>query len=65
MADNITSTMQLTAPHTIPLSDEQEKQYELIVRNLQEVTSADILRKVISERAPVGYWGELLATATR
>jgi tyrosyl-tRNA synthetase len=42
----------------IQLNAEQEAQYERITRNLQEVTSAEVLRKVIAEgRTPRAYWG--------
>ena len=42
----------------VQLSAEQEAQYERITRNLQEVTSAEVLRKVIAEgRTPKAYWG--------
>jgi len=45
----------------ISLTKEQEEKYERITRSLQEVTSAEILRKVLSEdRTPVAYWGELI-----
>ena len=46
---------------SIVLSEEGEKQYERITRNLQEVTSAEVLRKVISEgKVPKCYWGEAI-----
>jgi len=42
----------------VQLTAEQEATYEKITRNLQEVTSAEVLRKVIAEgRAPKAYWG--------
>ncbi|ODO08776.1 phosphoribosylaminoimidazolesuccinocarboxamide synthase [Cryptococcus wingfieldii CBS 7118] len=45
-------------PDTIKLSPEAESQYERITRNLQEVTSADVIRKVLSEDKVVkAYWG--------
>jgi hypothetical protein len=50
----------------ITLSKEQEEKYEIITRSLQEFTSGEILRKVISEdKTPVGYWGELLVLPRR
>jgi tyrosyl-tRNA synthetase len=43
---------------TIALSPEQEARYERITRNLQEVTSGDIIRKVLAEgETPRAYWG--------
>lgn len=43
---------------TIQLSPEAEAQYERITRNLQEVTSGDVIRKVLSEGKVVkAYWG--------
>ena len=46
-----------TAP-TIELSQENEEQYLRNVRNLQEATSTDIIRKVLSEDETVRcYWG--------
>lgn len=51
---------QAYAGPNITLTAEQEEQYERITRNLQEVTSAEILKKVISEgKVPKAYWGEL------
>ena len=50
---------QAYAGPSIELTPEQEAQYERITRNLQEVTSAEILRKVIAEgKVPRAYWGE-------
>ncbi|WVQ82221.1 hypothetical protein IAT38_004349 [Cryptococcus sp. DSM 104549] len=43
---------------TIALSPEAEEQYERITRNLQEATSTEIIRKVLSEGKTVkAYWG--------
>ncbi|KIR74425.1 phosphoribosylaminoimidazolesuccinocarboxamide synthase [Cryptococcus deuterogattii CA1014] len=43
---------------TIQLSPEAEAQYERITRHLQEVTSGDVIRKVLSEGKVVkAYWG--------
>lgn len=43
---------------TIQLSPEAEAQYERITRSLQEVTSGDVIRKVLSEGKVVkAYWG--------
>ena len=50
---------QTEAGPKIELTPEQEAQYERITRNLQEVTSAEVLRKVIAEgNVPRAYWGE-------
>lgn len=61
----MTSSQAPTAPlveqaaFKVDLPDEQEAKYERITRRLQEVTSAEIMRKVLSEgRSPVGYWGQ-------
>lgn len=49
---------QTEAGPKIELTPEQEAQYERITRNLQEVTSAEVLRKVIAEgKVPRAYWG--------
>lgn len=51
---------QAYAGPNITLTVEQEEQYERITRNLQEVTSAEILKKVIAEgKVPKAYWGQL------
>ena len=43
---------------TILLSPEQEAKYQRIFRNLQEYTSAEIIRKVLSDgEVPRAYWG--------
>ena len=43
----------------IQLSTEKEAQYAQIMRNLQEATSSEIVRKVLSEGEVVRcYWGE-------
>jgi hypothetical protein len=48
----------------ITLSAEQEAQYERITRNLQEVTSGEILRKVIADgKVPKCYWGRFRISA--
>lgn len=42
----------------IELSPEAEARYQLITRDLQEVTSGDIIRKVLAEdKVPRLYWG--------
>nr|ODN97741.1 phosphoribosylaminoimidazolesuccinocarboxamide synthase [Cryptococcus depauperatus CBS 7855] len=44
--------------HSIKLSAEAEAQYEQIIRGVQEVTSGEIIRKVLSEgRVVKAYWG--------
>ncbi len=44
----------------IELSPEAEAQYIRITRNLQEYTSGEIIRKVLSEGKVVkAYWGEV------
>lgn len=51
---------QAAAPETvtIALSPEQEARYERITRSLQEVTSGDIIRKVLADgETPRAYWG--------
>lgn len=43
----------------IALSAEKEAEYERITRNLAELTSGEILRKVLAEDRTVKcYWGE-------
>ena len=45
----------------IELSAEKEAEYERITRNLAELTSGEVIRKVLSEDKTVKcYWGELL-----
>lgn len=45
---------------TIALSPEQEERFELITRGLQEVTSGDIIRKLLADgEVPRLYWGGL------
>lgn len=45
----------------IELSAEKEAEYERITRNLAEMTSGEIIRKVLSEGEVVrAYWGELM-----
>lgn len=49
-----------TAGPQIELSAEKEAEYERITRNLAELTSGDIIRKVLSEGKTVKcYWGKL------
>lgn len=44
---------------SIELSAEKEAEYERITRNLAELTSGEIIRKVLSEDKTVKcYWGE-------
>lgn len=51
-----------SAGPSIALSPEREAEYERILRNLQEATSTDIIRKVLAEDRTVRcYWGELAA----
>lgn len=43
---------------TIALNADAEARYERITRNLAEVTSGDIIRKVLAEgETPRAYWG--------
>lgn len=47
---------------TVELSPEKEQEYQRIVRNLQEATSTDIIRKVLSDGETVRcYWGTFYA----
>ena len=49
---------QAEAGPTIALSPEKEEQFARITRNLQEVTSGDIIRQVLSDGiVPRAYWG--------
>jgi tyrosyl-tRNA synthetase len=49
---------EVTGPK-IELSAEREAEYERITRNLAEMTSGEILRKVLSEDRTVKcYWGK-------
>jgi tyrosyl-tRNA synthetase len=58
MADLEFEQSQAYSGPSISLDVEQERKYERITKSLQEVTSAEILRKVLSEgRSLVGYWG--------
>lgn len=61
MADNGTEkAQQEVAGPQIELSAEKEAEYERITRNLAEMTSGDVLRKVLSEGRTVKcYWGKL------
>ena len=44
---------------SIQLSPEAEEKYARITRNLQEVTSGEVIKKVLSEgRVVKAYWGE-------
>lgn len=44
---------------TITLSPEKEAEYQRIVRNLQEYTGGDIIRKVLADGEVVrAYWGQ-------
>ncbi len=44
---------------TISLSPEAEAQYERITRNLAEITSSEIIRKVLSDGEVLrAYWGQ-------
>lgn len=44
---------------TVALNADAEARYERITRNLQEVTSGDIIRKVLAEgETPRAYWGK-------
>ncbi len=44
---------------SVQLSQDKEAQYERIMRNLQEATSTEIIRKVLAEdRVVKCYWGE-------
>jgi hypothetical protein len=46
---------------TVTLAPEQEQRYERITRGLQEVTSGDIIRKVLADgETPRLYWGEFI-----
>ena len=48
----------------IPLSPEKEAQYAQLTRNLQEITSAEIVRKVLSQDETLRcYWGGSTATS--
>jgi hypothetical protein len=57
------SDMEQTQPEVagpqIALSAEKEAEYERITRNLAEMTSGEILRKVLAEDRTVKcYWGK-------
>lgn len=59
MADIEQSTAKETAGSSIQLSPEKEAEYERITRNLAELTSGEIIRKVLSEGKTVKcYWGQ-------
>ncbi|WWD17428.1 phosphoribosylaminoimidazolesuccinocarboxamide synthase [Kwoniella shandongensis] len=58
MADSAAVQQTTDKSAQIALSPEAEAQYERITRNLQEVTSGEIIRKVLSEGEVVrAYWG--------
>jgi len=58
-AADIEQTQTEVAGPKIELSAEREAEYERITRNLAEMTSGEILRKVLSEDRTVKcYWGE-------
>jgi hypothetical protein len=53
-----TAETPLDGAATIELSPEKEEEYQRIVRNLQEATSTDIIRKVLADGKTVKcYWG--------
>jgi tyrosyl-tRNA synthetase len=55
-----TQTSTETSAPKIELSPEKEAEYERITRNLAELTSGEIIRKVLSEGEVVRcYWGKL------
>ena len=57
-AADIEQTQPEVAGPQIALSKEKEAEYERITRNLAEMTSGEILRKVLSEDRTVKcYWG--------
>ena len=61
-AADIEQTQPEVAGPKIELSAEREAEYERITRNLAEMTSGEILRKVLSEDRTVKcYWGESAA----
>jgi hypothetical protein len=58
-ADSEQTQPEVPAPQ-IALSAEKEAEYERITRNLAELTSGDIIRKVLAEDRTVKcYWGKL------
>lgn len=60
MASNdLEFTQDEAAPaQAIALAAEQEERYNRITRNLQEVTSGEIIRKVLADgESPRAYWG--------
>jgi hypothetical protein len=58
-AADIEQTQPEVAGPKIELSAEREAEYERITRNLAEMTSGEILRKVLSEDRTVKcYWGK-------
>jgi hypothetical protein len=60
MADTeATNTKESVGPK-IQLSAEKEAEYERITRNLAELTSGEVIRKVLDEGRTVKcYWGKL------
>ena len=58
MAEHEFEVAQAYSGPPISLSPEAEAQYGLITRNLAEMTSSEIVRKVLSEGESVKcYWG--------
>jgi tyrosyl-tRNA synthetase len=58
-AADIEQTQTEVSGPKIELSAEREAEYERITRNLAEMTSGEILRKVLSEDRTVKcYWGK-------
>lgn len=68
MAETDGTAPKEVAGPTIQLSAEKEAEYERITRNLAELTSGEIVRKVLSEGKTVKcYWGGfcVIASPTR
>jgi hypothetical protein len=60
MAEDDFEVAQTYSGPSISLSAEAEAQYERITRNLAEMTSGEIIRKVLSDGEVLrGYFGEL------
>ncbi|WVQ99265.1 phosphoribosylaminoimidazolesuccinocarboxamide synthase [Kwoniella sp. CBS 9459] len=58
MADPAFTQQATDKASTIALSPEKEAEFERIVRNLQEYTSVDVIRKVLADGETVrAYWG--------
>lgn len=65
MADIDNTTAKEAAGPSIQLSAEKEAEYERITRNLAELTSGEVIRKVLDEGRTVKcYWG-MSASASR